>query len=175
MKSIATIFLFMVTVCATGQFKHADLEFLIGSFDTEVLIPDGKGQWKNGGEGSAQFYPFLDNTFIREELELTYGEGTLTMSNSIGRDHRSNEVRLIALDKEFSTMDVYKGNVVGGKLVIDNVSSDLPFVTQEGDSISFRLTYRRISAEQNESLVEMTKDGGITWSPFSKQVFTRKE
>lgn len=157
----------------SAQLIHPELNFLLGDFETRVLLPDGQGGWVAGGSGKARFYPILDGTFIREDLNLSFGKGTLTMSNSMGKDRRSDKLRMVAMDKEFSTMDVYYGKVEDTKVILDNIDSDLPFKTQDGKQISFRLTYSKISENENESFVEMTKDQGQTWLPYSKQRFIR--
>ena len=139
------------------------------------MLPQSDKSWKKGGEGTASFYSILDDTFIREDLKLTFGQGTLTMSNSIGRDGRMNQMRMIAMDKEFATIDIYKGEIIDGKIIFDNVTSDIPALTPEGKRISFKITYSQLSKQENESFVEITYDEGKTWSPYSKQVFRRKK
>lgn len=174
-KTIVLLSFIFISQYLFAQIKHPELNFLVGNFETKVLLPSPDGNWVEGGKGTAKFYPILDGTFIREDLNLTFGQGTLTMSNSIGKDGRSKKFRMIAMDKEYSVMDVYTGKVEADKLILDNINSDLPFVTANGDSISFRLTYSKVSDNENQSLVEMTKDGGKTWIPYSKQRFIRKK
>ncbi|MEO1052432.1 MAG: hypothetical protein AAFX87_17505 [Bacteroidota bacterium] len=175
MKKLLPILLLTIWVGqASAQKRIDELSFLLGDFDVTVLLPQASGEWVKGGGGQARFYPILDDTFIREDLNLNFGQGTLTMSNSIGRDGRMNQLRMIAMDKEFANIDIYKGEFSDGKIVFDNLTSDIPATTASGQPISFRITYSKISAKENQSLVEMTTDQGKSWRPYSKQVFTRK-
>lgn len=169
------VIFFISTQDLLSQVKDVRLNFLLGSFDTRVLLPDGKGGWQPEGKGRADFFPILDGTFIREELKLSFGNTTLTMSNSIGQDGRDNQLRLIAMDKEYSTMDVYYGKVETGKLIFTNLHSDIPAVDRDGNKISFKLTYSQVSPSENQSLVEITRDEGKSWTPFSMQKFLRVE
>ena len=175
MKTIATVLLLWVSLAIQAQESRIhEIDFLLGKYQVQVLLPDGKGGWSKGGSGTATFDPVLGNNFIREELNLTFGQGTLTMINHFGRDGRMNQLRMIAMDKEFATMDFYNGEVIDQKVVFENTASDIPFRDQDGNKISFRITYSQKNSDTNESLVELTKDEGETWMPYSKQLFIRE-
>ncbi|MEL7120278.1 MAG: hypothetical protein AAFO07_12580 [Bacteroidota bacterium] len=176
MDKLLSVLLVAITFSSIHAQKRIDeLNFLLGEFDVTVMLPQQDKSWKQGGEGTASFYPILDDTFIREDLDLTFGQGTLTMSNSIGRDGRMNQLRMIAMDKEFATIDIYKGELNAGKLIFNNLTSDIPALTPEGKRVSFKITYSQLSKQKNESLVEITYDEGRTWTPYSKQIFKRSE
>lgn len=168
----------LVTLNASAQTKNKikDYEFLIGEFEVQVYLPKGNGEWVAGGNGSASFYPILDNTFIREDIATTMGNTTFTMNNTFGTDGRSGQSRLIALDKEYSTMDVYHGKVEKeNTLVYDNLNSDIPAKTSDGKEISFRITYSKLNENENQVFAEITLDKGETWRPYAKNKFIRKE
>ena len=168
------VFAMAITFSGYGQKRIDELAFLLGDYTVQVMLQDDLGKWMKGGTGTAKFYPILNDTFIREDLNLTLGTGTLTMSNSIGRDGRMNELRMIAMDKEFAFIDVYKGKLDQNTIIFDNLTSDIPATSPTGQPISFRITYSKISDKVNESFVEMTTDEGKTWKVYSKQIFTRK-
>ncbi|MCE7995749.1 MAG: DUF1579 family protein [Roseivirga sp.] len=152
----------------------APYKYLLGTFKVTVYLPDGNGDWNAGGGGTADFITTLSGTFIEENIATSIGSSTLTMKNTIGVDGRSKNLRLIAMDKEYSTMDVYHGKSDNKTLVFTNLKSDEAFETQNGESLSFRLTYRQLSASKNSLLVEFTKDKGKNWSPYARQEYLRK-
>lgn len=173
----STLILLVITSVLSAQNLTqgvAPYQYLLGTFKVTVYIPDGNGGWNAGGGGSADVVTTLDGTFIEENMATTIGNSTLTMKNTIGLDGRSKSLRLIAMDKEYSTMDVYHGKSETGRLIFTNLKSDEAFETQDGQSLSFRLTYRQLSAKKNELLVEFTKDRGESWSPYARQEYLRK-
>ncbi|MEM1408216.1 MAG: hypothetical protein AAGG59_15650 [Bacteroidota bacterium] len=173
MRTAITTLLTIFVTLLNAQDRIGELEFLLGTYAVEVKLPNEQGEWKEGGKGQAKFYPILDRTFIREDLSLSFGQGTLTMSNSIGRDGRMNQLRMIAMDKEFATIDIYNGEIEDEKITFDNLTSDIPALTPDGQRISFRITYTKVSDNKNESLVEITNDGGASWKVYSKQIFKK--
>ena len=161
------------TVCTAQELKHEKLKFLLGDYEVVANSPDGQGGWKATGSGKASFFTILEGTFVRETIVTSGQMGTLTMDNTIGFDGRTQTLRLIALDKEYSTMDVYHGKIEQNKLILDNLKSDAKFILDNGEEWSFKLTYEMISEDQNQLVVEFTKDDGKTWLPFAKNLFNR--
>lgn len=152
----------------------APYKFLLGEFHVKVFIPDGEGGWNAGGNGEARFVTTLDGTFIEENIATSMGNTTLTMKNTIGVDGRTKSLRMIAMDKEYSTMDVYHGKADTQTLIFNNLKSDRPFETQNGETLSFRLTYKKVTDQKNSLLVEFTKDKGSNWLPYARQEYLRK-
>lgn len=175
MKNLLVVLsiLFLSATAGRAQGRIDEFRFLLGTYDVQVYLPDGNNGWKEGGRGKAHFYPILDSTFIREDLNLNFGEGTLTMSNSIGRDSRQNQLRMIAMDKEYASIDIYIGHIEKGNIIFNNLTSDRAAPTDSGAGVHFRITYFQVSQKINQSLVEMTSDEGKTWKIYSKQLFNR--
>jgi len=168
-----TLLAFVMAGAALGQDRMEAFQFLVGEYTVQGMQPEGDG-WVMMGEGVASVYPILGNTFLREELHIAFGEeSSLTMDNTFGIDSRHQEIRMMAIDEEYGNMDFYKGEIQEGALVFTNLHSDTPFETASGQKLSYRLTYRKLSDQQNESLVEVTTDRGATWQPYLKLVFTR--
>lgn len=164
----------LLTFTTFGQnTKHNELSFLVGNFTVEVFLPNGDNDWKKGGNGKASFSTILNGTFIREDIELNFPAATMHMSNTFGKDGRSGTWRMMALDQEYSVMDVYHGQFINNSFVFNNLESDIAAVNPKGEKINFRITFTKLSDNQNQSLVEMTTDLGNTWNIFSRQVFTR--
>lgn len=150
-----------------------DFEFLLGDFDVTVNLPDGNGGWNRAGNGKSVLTTALDGTFIEENKATGIGNTSLTMKNIIGIDPRTKEFRLFALDKEYGTMDIYRGRREDKSIVFDNVSSDARFVSQNGLSYAFRLTYAFVKKNENSLYVESTTDDGKTWTPYAKITYKR--
>jgi len=148
--------------------------FLLGEYEVISMRPDGKGGWSEAGKGQASFYPILEGTFVRQEVTTKLGNASLTMNNTFGIDGRSGQMRLLALDREYSTMDVYHGTINDQSLVFSNLESDTPARTPDGTPISFRLSYQSISDSENQLTVELTTDEGKTWQPYARNRFLRK-
>lgn len=155
--------------------KLTDFVYLLGTYDLTIYVPAGEDNWQEAGKGNASFTTILDGTFIQEDFFTTMGNTTLTMKNTIGVDARTEGLRLIAMDKEYGTMDVYEGEKEGDVITVSNITSDRPFVNDQGEAIAFRLTYSKVDAETNQLLVEFTKNKGETWMPYAKQVYRKKK
>lgn len=144
-----------------------------GHYTIEVFVPTQTKDWKKIGSGSAEFSHFFDKTYIREIVKTNMNGKEMNMDNTIGIDGRTGKFRLIACDKEWSTMDVYNGELENNKLIFDNLKSDIKTYGRNKKEISFRLTYTFLSKSKNELLVEITADKGKTWMPYVKQVQTK--
>ena len=148
-------------------------EHLLGTFEVEVMMPTRDGGWTKGGEGKATFETILGGKFIQEKIKTTFGQGTLTMHNTIGIDPRESAFRLFAMDREYGSMDMYKGRAEGNDLIFDNLDSDKRFQSPTGESLAFRLNFVYISATEHHLLVEYTKDDGTTWYPYAKNIYKK--
>ncbi|MEO9965439.1 MAG: hypothetical protein ABJF11_06615 [Reichenbachiella sp.] len=117
----------------------------------------------------------LDSTYIDEEFAIRMESGSITMRSTLGVDGRTNELRLIALDKEYSTMDVYAGTATGRTLVLSNLKTDVAFKSADGTQFSFRLTLEPCKSCHHQLTVEYTNDNGQTWKRFSRQEYFLKK
>ena len=89
-----------------------------------------------------------------------------------GIDPRTGEYRTFALDREYGTMDVYRGAFENNSLIVDNLK-DEGFTLENGQKMHFKLSYDLTSKDKIELLVEFTLDKGNVWSPFQKLVYER--
>lgn len=147
------------------------LSYLKGQFKVRLFLPDGKGGWQETGGGTAEYKTILDGCYIRESVAVKTPRWTITMDNTIGIDGRTKQPRMIALDKEYSTMDVYEGKLDGSTLIFNNLHSDRRFTTSRGDKLAFRITLSRLDEHRHQMLVEYTKDEGQNWGPYVRQEF----
>lgn len=92
----------------------------------------------------------------------------------IGIDPRAEEFRVLALDKEFGTMDVYKGSYEDHKLPVTNLG-DSGFLVEDGKSMHFRLVYTMPTNGKMYLAVDYTVDRGATWFPFQRVIYTRQK
>ncbi|WP_422362272.1 hypothetical protein [Reichenbachiella sp.] len=154
--------------------KLAPFYYLLGEYDIKVFTPDSIGQWQADGTGVSTYSMLFDSTYIDEMFVLNMTNATLTMRSTLGVDGRTKGLRLVALDKEFSSMDVYAGRAEGEKLILSNLDSDEAFATENAGKISFRLTVTPSKTCHHEMLVEYTNDQGKTWKKFSRQEYYSK-
>lgn len=151
-----------------------DYEHLLGDFEVTVLLPATDGEWREGGKGEASFIPTLGGRFIEENISASFGEGSLNMKNTIGLDPREGgKLRLVAMDKEYGAMDMYRGKKDGQKLIFDNLTSDARFENQNGQNLAFQLTFDMITHDLHTLLVEFTDDDGKSWKPYTKIEYRR--
>lgn len=142
--------------------------YMLGHYNVEVYAPLPNGKWKQDGTGFATFTPIMDGTYIREDVSTATSTYNLTMINTMGIDSRSNKFKLFALDKEYGVMDVYEGQVSGDTIRVTNLHSDEKFIGQDGQEMSFRLTYNLVPEGAFELLVEFTTDEGRSWKPYAR-------
>ena len=174
MKILITLSFTLFTALCHGQndTKEYVYDRLSGDFNLEIYSPSTSenGKWSKSGFGQASFVSFFDGTYIREQVKTNIQGNSYHMDNTIGIDGRSGNFRLIAVDKEFSTMDVFNGRFENNRLVFDNLLSDLKMYNPKGEEINFKLTYSFHENGKNVLLVEYSKDSGNNWLPFSKQI-----
>lgn len=177
MKYLILIALFFTGLASQAQKsenKLAPFYYLLGEYDIKVFSPDSAGQWRPDGTGVSIYSTLFDSTYIDEMFVLNMTNATLTMRSTLGVDGRTKELRLVALDKEFSSMDVYAGKAEGKKLILSNLDTDEAFETENAGKISFRLTVTPSQTCHHEMLVEYTNDQGKTWKKFSRQEYFKK-
>ena len=177
MKQLLLLLFVISTLGSQAQNTENKLRpfyYLIGSYDVKVFAPDESGNWQPDGSGQSTYSLLFDSTYIDENFVLNLSNATMTMRSTLGVDGRTKELRLIAMDKEYSTMDVYDGKAEGRKLVLSNLDSDEGFQTQNAGKISFKLTVWPSEKCHHELLVEYTNDGGNTWKKFSKHEYYLK-
>lgn len=151
-----------------------DFEFLLGNFTIVTNMPNGKGGWIKMGTGDSEVSTILDGTFIVDQKKTKFGQNSLTTFTTIGIDPRTGEYRFIVLDKEWGTMDVYKGKKEGKSIIVNNVDSDARFTDQDGNKLAFQLAYHLVSSSQIDFVIHSSKDEGKTWEPYGKATYTRR-
>lgn len=148
------------------------ISFLEGSWSIENFEFSEENGWTNIGTSNSVIQTKHDGRFLAETAKYLTSYGEINMITHIGFDSRSKSYKLSAMDKEYGLMDIYVGTWCGDDLVFTNLESDLPIVMEDGRNLSFRLTYSSIKKNYFEHLVEGTFDGGKTWFPFSKGLYS---
>lgn len=180
-KSSPLMYLFIIALSAAAYPLRAQtlnpklkaLSYMLGNWNVKTYHPNGKGGWKIPTTGKAEYATILEGTFIREKVKFNTGKSTLTMFNILGIDPRTKKLRMIAMDKEFGTMDVYKGDIQGRNAYLSNLRSDERFEDKAGNHWAFRLSFTFISNDEFSLLVEYTKNDGKSWKIFQKNVYHR--
>ena len=152
------------------QFKRID--HLLGDFD--VTIYSYKSNfWRQVGNGRSAITN--SKKLITEKIEIVkeYDE-VIVMNNTFGCE-RNDNYKLLTLDLTSGFMDVYKGKILGEKLIFCNSDSNTKLTNDFGDSYTFKLIYDQLSSSENQLVVGRSKDNGHTWCPFVKMVYKRKK
>ncbi|MCL6275581.1 hypothetical protein M3P19_16320 [Muricauda sp. 2012CJ35-5] len=152
-----------------------ELQFLEGEWSLENFETKDQKTWNSIGNSIAHVTLEHDGKFIQEKVKYITGFGEINMITYIGFDYRLGKLKLCAMDKEYGSMDIYEGDKVGDDFVFTNLKSDLAIAMQDGKKLNFKLTYATISDTGFEHWVEGTYDGGETWFPFSKSVYTKSK
>ncbi|MEO1253463.1 MAG: hypothetical protein AAFY41_01075 [Bacteroidota bacterium] len=151
-----------------------DHSYLLGKYSIEVYAPDDSGNWKRAGDGKATFESILDGKFIREKSEATHSGYPLTMDVTMGTDGKTQRTKLLALDKEYSSFDIYEKVAADDGIKFANLDSD-PFITEDGQKMYFQLHYKFLDDDSNELIVMFSMNEGISWKPYAKYLYKRNE
>lgn len=180
MKPIGYAFIIcgcLISCVGNAQSKSSlDSEFFDkkGLWSVVVEEPDGDG-WASNMPSTASFKGLLDDTFLVEDVKLVSSNGVVNMHIIFGVDPRSGDYRVMALDKEFGTMDVYKGSYQHKVLTVTNLE-DEGFVLEDGSgSMHFQLNYDLSKADSVILLVNFSLDDGENWEPFQRVNYTRAD
>ena len=173
-----SIFALVLTAKAQDQNlaeKLSDYNYMLGDWTVTSFVPTQDGDWRKGNPGTASITTELGGTIItkRQTMQLPNG-GTMTVMNVIGIDARTEELRMFTIDKEYGAMDIYKGTADGAAIKVSNLGHDVPFKTQDGGGISFRVSIEKESEDRHTLLVEGTMNEGKTWFPFVKNEYDRE-
>ncbi len=148
------------------------VHFLIGDFNVVAYNSILSQGWFKAGNGTASFS--LKGTFIKERVNITRDEGSISMDNTIGCDLEKDLFKMQTLDLSSGIMDIYKGSITDGVLTFSNIDSGIKTKNEYGDWLTFKLIYKQISLLENELVVGCSKDNGKTWFPFLKNSYIRK-
>jgi len=127
--------------------------------------------WVKTGEGSSSI--IYDNSFIKENVNVTMGAKKIRMNNTLACDIEKDTFKLMTLDDTTGVMDVYGGEISDGLLTFCNKALETTVEKEDEDSICLKLIYKRISAKENELVVGCSKNNGKTWFPYLKTVYKR--
>lgn len=178
MKQIIVIISLLVSLISASNAQESQLApyfYLLGAYDIKVYSLTEDDRWIASGTGYSVYQPLFDSTYIDETFQLKMSTGTLTMRSTLGVDGRTKQLRLVALDREYSTMDVYAGESNGQSLILSNLKTDVAVDSDNGEKMSFRLTISPGTTCHHEMLVEYTHDNGASWKKFSRQEYFLKK
>jgi len=152
--------------------RLAKIRFLIGDFTVVAYSSIPSQGWFKTGNGFANFS--MEDTFIKESVNITKDDGIIVMDNTMGCDIEKDSYKMQTLDINSGVMDIYKGTVTNEILIFNNVDSGIKTKNQYGDWLTFKLIYKQLSLLENELVIGCSKDNGKTWFPFLKNYYKRK-
>lgn len=146
------------------------INYLIGEFNVLVYMYQSDF-WTKVGSGVSSIS--TSDKLVTEKIEIVKGDELISMNNTFGHES-SEDYKMLTLDLTSGTMDVYKGKILGEKLVFCNSESSGKPANSFGETYTFKLIYNQISEEENQVVIGRSKDEGKTWVPYLKSVYKRK-
>lgn len=148
------------------------IRFLIGDFHVTAFNSDASKGWFQSGQGKASF--ILEDTFITEKVEIIRENESFVMNNTLGCDQEKDSYNMQTLNISSGNMDIFRGAIQNGVLLLTNESSELKMKNDNGDLLQFKLIYKQLSLSENELIIGCSKDNGDTWIPLLKNLYKRK-
>ncbi|MFY0638425.1 DUF1579 family protein [Maricaulis maris] len=160
-----------------GEEARTEMERLApmaGAWSVREFDSDRAGGW-TGGETAytVTIRYLLDNMALREDVPERPIK-PWRLETSIQYDQNRDVFRLVALDDTWGNLDVFEG-VMGpdGRLVVDNLRADTPFVNADGSRTHFRLTIAIADVDHHSMRIDASNDAGESWRPFQRIERTR--
>lgn len=153
---------------AEARTEMARLAPMSGDWVARVEIMQEDGSWRAAGEERVVIRYLLGDLALREEA----AEHTLNgwkLETTIQYDQNRDVFRLVAMDDTWGNMDIYEGRIEDdGRLVLDNLRADTPYVGADGSRLHFRLSVEIAGFDRHVFLVEMSGDAGGSWRPYQR-------
>jgi len=147
------------------------LGYLIGNFDVNVYTYSSN-IWIQTGNGVSNISS--SDKLIVEEMKIYKGEELITINNTFGFE-TFERYKMTSLDLSSGDMDLYKGKIVDGKLIFCNsYLISAPKNHEREDVYTFKLVYNKLSDNENQVVIGMSRDKGKTWKPYMKSFYIRK-
>lgn len=138
---------------------------------TTYLTSDNGDSWNSAGSGPVSLQ-FVHKGFMLEEIPGDLESPGFHMRTMITYDQYRDVYRKAALDDIWGIFDLYEGNMIDGRLVLDNLKSETFFPVENGAWRGFRLTIE-LDAKHRWMMVDQTDDNGESWQPMAKVEYRR--
>lgn len=146
---------------------------LSGDWSVTIYTSEDDGDtWTAAGTEPVSI-KFGHKGFMLEEVPGDLTTPGFHMHTFITYDQYRGVYRKAALDDIWGILDLYEGNIVDNKLVLDNLKSGTFFPIDEKTWRGFRLTLD-LQPSNREMLVESTDDNGETWQARFKMHYVSR-
>lgn len=152
--------------------EMAKLANMLGEWTatTEMITPEG--DWVQQSIDRVGFRSELGGLLIAEEhLDRISGEGFVLITD-LSYDQYRNTYRLSAIGTGWGLMDIYEGHLENDILSLNNLKAGTSFPLDDGREMFFRLLIP-VSGDTRVTRIDMSVDGGETWSPFYRVTHER--
>lgn len=147
------------------------LKILEGDYQLVVHTSDDDGETWMAGSAQRVTFRRRHNDLLLEELPNERTEQGFSMTTYITYDQYRNVFRKAAIDDVWGVMDIYQGEIVDNALVLTNLESGTLFPVSADIWRGFRLTLP-LTGGARTMLIEKTDDGGASWQPAFRSVYT---
>ncbi|GAB4525786.1 MAG: hypothetical protein Tsb0010_09370 [Parvularculaceae bacterium] len=151
----------------------ARLQPLAGAYVVTGERFDGE-KWSEEPENRSEAEYILDGAALRDETGIRLGGVDGLLMTTFGWDAGREMYRAAVIDSIYGFPDIYEGGFdSAGRLVLDNLRTDTAFITPNSHT-NFRLTFE-FSESGHGLTIDVTGDGGDTWSPGWRYDYRRSE
>jgi hypothetical protein len=140
---------------------------LAGDWTMTVYSTNDDGETWQATPTQSVAIEYRHKGFMLEEVPSDLESPGFHMRTTITYDQYRDVFRKAALDDIWGILDLYEGNIVDGRLVLDNLKSGTLFPLEDGRWRGFRLTMELTPAHR-WMWIDKTDDQGQTWQPAFK-------
>lgn len=151
----------------------ARLQPLVGEYVVTGERFDGE-EWSEEPENRSEAGYILDGAALHDETGIRLGGVEGLLMTTFGWDAGREMYRAAVIDSIYGFPDIYEGGFdSAGRLVLDNLRTDTAFITPNSHT-NFRLTFE-FSESGHGLTIDVTGDGGETWSPGWRYDYRRSD
>lgn len=160
-----------------SKVPHAEMQKLAPMVGTWTLAmeysPDDGATWQKAPSSEVQFSYQMKNLILGEK-PLDESSVTFQTASFYSYDQYRKTYRIAVLDDTWGIMDIYEGNIENGILVATNLKAGTTFPMSETVSRAFRLNITIADSTERKMIIEKSDDGGKSWQPNFKLIYTKK-
>jgi len=150
------------------------LRFMIGTWDIEPYTMGEDGKWIASPPNQTTVTALYDGTFLQEHVTTWIGD---TMFHSFvmwSYDKFRQLFRMIACEHVDGMIEIFEGNIAGETMSVSNVNTTA-VVKEDGRKQCLRLLSTKTSTDCFIDELQVSSDGGQSWSPLYRATHTRKQ
>lgn len=141
------------------------LASFVGTWSVQMSYsPDDGATWQQLPPAIHEI-SFREKGLILSERPTEVNPNAFQSAAYFSYDQYRETYRLAVMDDTWGIMDIYEGNIDGGKLVSTNLKSGTFFPVGDGKWRGFKLSLDLTGDSERVMVVEKTDDNGTSWQP----------